>query len=273
MSHDPRQGKTLQGASPAHRQPTPPPPPRSPSRPIGLPPGGPSTVMLGGKAAWQAADDEAPAHILRSASWLMSGVVHMLVLIALGLLYVTHTESTPREIEVVEHWSDRLGDPLNDDPFNYPSPEPEGDILSIHPGPLVDDPYSAPSAPQIQPLAGFGGAGGTAAPASATIFSAATSARVKPTSRRAAATRSPKMPCSAPSSGWPGSSGPTAPGLSPGLTLEAREPRSASAHGDGPSRLAGQRQHPSRGHLQRRGPQGQRLPHLAAASQRHVARR
>ena len=96
----------------------------------------------------------------------MSAVVHMLVLIALGLLYVAHTANKSPEIEIVaNNWADQFGDPLSHDPIDNRSLlEPEGKILSIHPGPAVDDPYSAPSMPEIRPLPGIAGAGGVHAP-------------------------------------------------------------------------------------------------------------
>jgi hypothetical protein len=163
MSHDPRPGQSFESAAAARRRPTPPP---LPSRPIGLPPSNSSLLTVRGQSSALDDDDQPRKNVLRSVpSWLMSAVVHMLVLIALGLLYVAHTAEAPSEIELVANWADQLGDPLSQDPFDYRSPlETPGDILSIHPGPLVDNPYSAPTAPEIQPMPGIGGAGGLKAP-------------------------------------------------------------------------------------------------------------
>ena len=171
MSQDSRTGQSHpSSASTSRRRPAPPPPqqvPASPtsSRPMAVPPGDGRVLMVRGQGD-QPRDDERPSHLLRSVpSWLLSAAVHMLVLIALGMLYVAHSANTTSVIEVVPNWADQLGDPLSRDPIDHPSLlEPEGKILSIHPGPLVDDPLSAPRTPEIKPVPGLLGSGNLKAP-------------------------------------------------------------------------------------------------------------
>ncbi len=159
MSHDPRPGQSLPSPSTLRRRPVPPPLPAS-SRPVAVPPGNGRVLMVRGQGG-QPDDNDPRSNLLRSVpSWLMSAAVHMLLLIGLGLLYVAHATNKSQEIEVVANWADQLGDPLSRDPFDHPSLlEPEGKILSIHPGPLVDDPLSAPRTPEIKPVLGALGSG------------------------------------------------------------------------------------------------------------------
>ena len=85
--------------------------------------------------------------------WLVSALVHMLMLIILGLIFAAPRMNLGRDsFEVDAIYSDRLGDQLLDPTINSGITEPDhADKMMITPTDLtpVEDPFAAPKQPEV----------------------------------------------------------------------------------------------------------------------------
>lgn len=148
------QNGQAQGARPV-------PVPAQPSRgaaPIPLPPG--TTVPL-------PRTDVHPQHnedqlslggLLKNAPpWMVSGVFHMLLLIVLGLIFLSTQTNHKEEFISYPHYADELGDPEGRDAIDHTPETPTlNNKLALSDGPQVDDPFSAPAQIDVSMLSDSG---------------------------------------------------------------------------------------------------------------------
>jgi hypothetical protein len=88
----------------------------------------------------------------KSPPWLVSGVVHMLLLVILGLMFIAHGQE---ELEIISNWAEDYGDPLAEDGMNIESLKPtDSKILAESQLPPVADPFSAPQKLEVNSLIG-----------------------------------------------------------------------------------------------------------------------
>lgn len=136
------------------------------SRPVPLRQGTQPVLPTARKGAAQGQGDQDEPLVMadlvkRAPPWLISGVVHMLVLIVLGLCYMA---SAPQEQVFIESipnpWADEYGDPLGTDQYDFKSLS-DSKVLSISDMAPVDDPFSAPGKVEITQGSGLGAFAGS----------------------------------------------------------------------------------------------------------------
>jgi hypothetical protein len=98
-------------------------------------------------------EEEQPADVVRAAPpWLVSLVVHMVIIIILGLLTFALSSDDRPQLEVV--WAERIGEQLLDSSVLTSSPEPIEtlDTNWAQDTKIVSDPLAAPPEMQLDPL-------------------------------------------------------------------------------------------------------------------------
>lgn len=134
--------------------------PATPTTPTGAAPLRPVLVKKTNKdepRVYEDADDpdaeERPPDVVKAAPpWLISMVVHMVLLIVMGLLYMVYPRDDQPKLEVV--WAERLGEQTLDSTVLTSSPEPIEtlDTTWSQDLQLVEDPLAAPPTLEIDPL-------------------------------------------------------------------------------------------------------------------------
>jgi hypothetical protein len=138
--------------------------PQTPRGPVPLarPASGPAAAEAQKGKEEESLEDRA---FREAPSWLISALVHMLLLIILGLIWAAPRLTQHRQ-ELNAIYADRFGDQLLDDSITTGTSDPDhADKMMITPNDLqpVDDPFAAPKQPELS-LDGSSAAASLAAP-------------------------------------------------------------------------------------------------------------
>jgi hypothetical protein len=94
--------------------------------------------------------------LLRNAPpWMISAMVHMILLIALGLIFLS-TQSNQLELISYPYYAEELGDPEGRDPIDQTPEIAVDNKLAVSNLPPVDDPFSAPAQMDVSMLSDSG---------------------------------------------------------------------------------------------------------------------
>jgi hypothetical protein len=92
-------------------------------------------------------DDSLRGWLQKAPPWMMSAVLHLVVLVVLGLIVFTATANRVQMLTLEENpWAEQLGDKLGEDMIDFETPDPDPNYKFITPQhlPRVADPFSAP---------------------------------------------------------------------------------------------------------------------------------